>query len=192
MAERRENSQWLPGGLAEVRSSRAASANAPAESAATTRASAAGPGLTGYLIDAGVHYPYQLVAMDGRRGWVSAGSKRRVAADAEGVDFVLNARTDAFVKGRDRDPGGRRRDRIVIHVMRPAFLDRAAAVEDHDAVAKLQYLVETVRGVKRGKLFVRNRFTHLPGDERSVAAPSVPHSVPAAAKPKPLESTFAK
>lgn len=26
-------------------------------------ASAAGPGLTGYLIDAGVHYPYQLVAM---------------------------------------------------------------------------------------------------------------------------------
>ena len=28
----------------------------------------------------------------------------RVAAQ-EGVDFVLNARTDAFVRGRDRDPG---------------------------------------------------------------------------------------
>ena len=27
------------------------------------------------------------------------------AADAEGVDFVLNARTDAFVLGRDRDQG---------------------------------------------------------------------------------------
>lgn len=35
------------------------------------------------------------------------------------------------------------------------------------------------------------RFTHLPGDERSVATPSTPHSVPAAAKPKPLVSTFA-
>ena len=27
------------------------------------------------------------------------------AADDEGVDFVLNARTDAFARGRDRDPG---------------------------------------------------------------------------------------
>ncbi|MEC5181752.1 isocitrate lyase/PEP mutase family protein [Arthrobacter sp. CG_A4] len=26
------------------------------------------------------------------------------AAEAEGIDFVLNARTDAFVKGQDRDP----------------------------------------------------------------------------------------
>jgi hypothetical protein len=39
------------------------------------------------------------------------------------------------------------------------------------------------------------RFTHLPGDDqaqRSAAAPSVPHSVPAAPKHKPLVSTFAQ
>jgi hypothetical protein len=39
------------------------------------------------------------------------------------------------------------------------------------------------------------RFTHLPGNEqsqRTVAQPAAPHSVPAAPKQKPLESTFAK
>lgn len=38
------------------------------------------------------------------------------------------------------------------------------------------------------------RFTHLPEDEtqRSVSTPPVPHSVPAAPKHRPLESTFAK
>jgi hypothetical protein len=39
------------------------------------------------------------------------------------------------------------------------------------------------------------RFTHLPGNDqagRNAATPSVPHSVPAAPKHKPLESTFAR
>ena len=48
----------------------------------------------------------------------------RVAAD-EGVDFVLNARTDAFVKGRDRDPA----DNLAEAVQRgKAFLDAGAPV----------------------------------------------------------------
>ncbi len=48
------------------------------------------------------------------------------AAEAEGVpDFVLNARTDAFVKGRDRDPG----DVLADAVERGrAFLDAGAPV----------------------------------------------------------------
>lgn len=51
-------------------------------------ASAAGPGLTGYLIDAGVHYPYQLVAMGLYcgfaclvLGYVSRAVRRRNALD---------------------------------------------------------------------------------------------------------------
>ena len=48
----------------------------------------------------------------------------RVAAD-EGVDFVLNARTDAFVQGRDRDPA----DNLAEAVQRGrAFLDAGAPV----------------------------------------------------------------
>ncbi len=46
-------------------------------------------------------------------------------ADAEGVDFVLNARTDAFVKGRDRDQA----DVLADAVERgKAFLDAGAQV----------------------------------------------------------------
>ncbi|MCO5164521.1 MAG: MFS transporter [Mesorhizobium sp.] len=51
-------------------------------------ASAAGPGLTGYLIDAGVPYPHQLVAMglycgvaSGVLGYVSSRVRRRTALD---------------------------------------------------------------------------------------------------------------
>jgi hypothetical protein len=39
------------------------------------------------------------------------------------------------------------------------------------------------------------RFTHLPEDDqaqRRASTPSAPHSVTAAPKPRPLESTFAK
>jgi 2-methylisocitrate lyase-like PEP mutase family enzyme len=46
-------------------------------------------------------------------------------AEEEGVDFVLNARTDAFVKGRDRDPA----DVLADAVERGrAFLDAGAPV----------------------------------------------------------------
>ncbi|MFC7494961.1 MULTISPECIES: isocitrate lyase/PEP mutase family protein [unclassified Nocardioides] len=46
-------------------------------------------------------------------------------AEEEGVDFVLNARTDAFVKGRDRD----RRDVLADAIERGrAFLDAGAPV----------------------------------------------------------------
>jgi 2-methylisocitrate lyase-like PEP mutase family enzyme len=48
----------------------------------------------------------------------------RVAAD-EGVDFVLNARTDAFVLGRDRDPADVMADAIQ---RGKAFLDAGAPV----------------------------------------------------------------
>ena len=47
------------------------------------------------------------------------------AAEQEGVDFVLNARTDAFPKGRDRDPA----DVLADAVERgKAFLDAGAPV----------------------------------------------------------------
>ena len=46
-------------------------------------------------------------------------------AEAEGVDFVLNARTDAFLRGRDRDPG----DVLADAVERGrAYLDAGAPV----------------------------------------------------------------
>ncbi|HEY0949594.1 isocitrate lyase/phosphoenolpyruvate mutase family protein [Nocardioides sp.] len=46
-------------------------------------------------------------------------------AEQEGVDFVLNARTDAFVKGRDRDP----QDVLADAIERgKAFLDAGAPV----------------------------------------------------------------
>ena len=48
----------------------------------------------------------------------------RVAAD-EGVDFVLNARTDAFVLGRDRDPAAVLADAVE---RGKAFLDAGAPV----------------------------------------------------------------
>ena len=47
------------------------------------------------------------------------------AADQEGVDFVLNARTDAFVKGRDRDQGEVLADAVE---RGRAFLDAGAPV----------------------------------------------------------------
>jgi 2-methylisocitrate lyase-like PEP mutase family enzyme len=47
------------------------------------------------------------------------------AAEQEGVDFVLNARTDAFVKGRDRDRGEVLADAVE---RGKAFLDAGAPV----------------------------------------------------------------
>lgn len=45
------------------------------------------------------------------------------AAEAEGIDFVLNARTDAFLKGKDRDPGAVLADAVE---RGRAFLDAGA------------------------------------------------------------------
>lgn len=47
------------------------------------------------------------------------------AAEAEGIDFVLNARTDAFVLGRDRDPSDVMDDAVE---RGRAFLDAGAPV----------------------------------------------------------------
>ncbi len=57
----------------------------------------------------------------------AAGNVEKImkAAEQEGVDFVLNARTDAFPKGRDRDPA----DVLADAVERgKAFLDAGAPV----------------------------------------------------------------
>jgi 2-methylisocitrate lyase-like PEP mutase family enzyme len=62
------------------------------------------------------------------------------AAEAEGVDFVLNARTDAFVRARDRDPAASLADAVE---RGRAFLDAGAPVVfvparlDEDQVATL-------------------------------------------------------
>lgn len=57
----------------------------------------------------------------------AAGNVEKImrAAEAEGVDFVLNARTDAFVKGRDRD-----QDEVLADAIErgKAFLDAGAPV----------------------------------------------------------------
>jgi len=62
------------------------------------------------------------------------------AAEAEGVEFVLNARTDAFVKGGDRDPAASLADAVE---RGKAYLDAGAPVVfvpgplDEDAVKTL-------------------------------------------------------
>ena len=45
---------------------------------------------------------------------VAAVSAAVNAGDAEGIRFVLNARTDAFLKARDRDPEAGLVDRIAL------------------------------------------------------------------------------
>jgi 2-methylisocitrate lyase-like PEP mutase family enzyme len=74
-------------------------------------------------------------------------------AEQEGVDFVLNARTDAFVKGRDRDP----QEVLADAVERGrAYLDAGAPVVfvparlDEQQVATLTALQELVEEVHRG------------------------------------------
>ncbi|MGB0100560.1 MAG: isocitrate lyase/phosphoenolpyruvate mutase family protein, partial [Nocardioides sp.] len=62
-------------------------------------------------------------------------------AEQEGVDFVLNARTDAFVKGRDRDPAEVLADAIE---RGRAFLDAGAPVVFVPAILDEEQVAEIV------------------------------------------------
>ena len=66
-------------------------------------------------------------------------------AQAEGVDFVLNARTDAFVKGRDRDPAESLADAIE---RGRAYLDAGAPVVFVPASLDEEQIDDARRGLR--------------------------------------------
>jgi 2-methylisocitrate lyase-like PEP mutase family enzyme len=72
----------------------------------------------------------------------------RVAAE-EGVDFVLNARTDAFVLGRDRDPSDVMDDAVE---RGRAFLDAGAPVVFVPAVLSEEQVTTLVEAFGRQRL----------------------------------------
>ena len=75
------------------------------------------------------------------------------AAEAEGVDFVLNARTDAFLKGRDRDPAEVLADAIE---RGRAFLDAGAPVVFVPGLLDEPTVTALVEGIGWNKVSVIN------------------------------------
>ena len=77
----------------------------------------------------------------------AAGNVEKImkAAEQEGVDFVLNARTDAFVKGRDRDQAEVLADAVE---RGKAFLDAGAPVVFVPAKLDEAQVVDPGRGLR--------------------------------------------
>ncbi|MET3920058.1 isocitrate lyase/phosphoenolpyruvate mutase family protein [Arthrobacter sp. UYEF20] len=75
------------------------------------------------------------------------------AADAEGIDFVLNARTDAFVKGKDRDPSAVLADAIE---RGRAFLDVGATAVFVPGLLDEATVTALVEGIGWNKISVIN------------------------------------
>jgi 2-methylisocitrate lyase-like PEP mutase family enzyme len=73
------------------------------------------------------------------------------AGEAEGVDFVLNARTDAFVRAGDRPVAGSIADAIE---RGRAFLDAGAACVFVPGVLDADVTEQLVAGIGRGKISV--------------------------------------
>ncbi|MFE4230289.1 isocitrate lyase/phosphoenolpyruvate mutase family protein [Arthrobacter sp. NPDC056886] len=75
------------------------------------------------------------------------------AAKAEGIDFVLNARTDAFLKGKDRDPAAVLADAIE---RGRAFLDVGAATVFVPGLLDEATVTALVEGIGWNKVSVIN------------------------------------
>lgn len=75
------------------------------------------------------------------------------AAQAEGIDFVLNARTDAFLKGKDRDPAAVRADAIE---RGRAFLDVGATTIFVPGLLDQDTVTALVDGIGWNKVSVIN------------------------------------
>ncbi|MGY2743523.1 isocitrate lyase/PEP mutase family protein [Pseudarthrobacter sp. O4] len=75
------------------------------------------------------------------------------AAEAEGIDFVLNARTDAFLKGKDRDPSAVLADAIE---RGRAFLDVGATTVFVPGLLDEATVTALVEGIGWNKISVIN------------------------------------
>lgn len=75
------------------------------------------------------------------------------AAEAEGIDFVLNARTDAFLKGKDRDPSAVLADAIE---RGRAFLDVGATTVFVPGLLDEPTVTALVEGIGWNKVSVIN------------------------------------
>ncbi|MBP1137429.1 2-methylisocitrate lyase-like PEP mutase family enzyme [Arthrobacter sp. PvP023] len=75
------------------------------------------------------------------------------AGQAEGIDFVLNARTDAFLKGKDRDPADVLADAIE---RGRAFLDVGATTVFVPGLLDEPTVAALVEGIGRNKVSVIN------------------------------------
>lgn len=75
------------------------------------------------------------------------------AAEAEGIDFVLNARTDAFLKGKDRDPAAVLADAIE---RGRAFLDAGATTVFVPGLLDEATVAALVEGIGWNKVSVIN------------------------------------
>ena len=75
------------------------------------------------------------------------------AASTEGIDFVLNARTDAFLKGKDRDPGEVLADAIA---RGRAFLDVGATTVFVPGLLDEPTVTALVEGIGWNKVSVIN------------------------------------
>jgi 2-methylisocitrate lyase-like PEP mutase family enzyme len=75
------------------------------------------------------------------------------AAEAEGIDFVLNARTDAFLKGKDRDPSAVLADAIE---RGRAFLDVGATAVFVPGLLDEPTVTALVEGIGWNKVSVIN------------------------------------
>ncbi len=87
------------------------------------------------------------------------------AGEAEGVPFVLNARTDAFLRAGDRDRGAVVADAIE---RGRAFLDAGAACVFVPGLLDEPTVVELVAGIGERRVSVIN----VPGSLRSSGWPS--------------------
>jgi 2-methylisocitrate lyase-like PEP mutase family enzyme len=81
------------------------------------------------------------------------------AASTEGIDFVLNARTDAFLKGKDRDPGEVLADAIA---RGKAFLDVGATTVFVPGLLDEPTVTALVEGIGWNKVSVINVPGSLP------------------------------
>jgi 2-methylisocitrate lyase-like PEP mutase family enzyme len=75
------------------------------------------------------------------------------AAEAEGIDFVLNARTDAFLKGKDRDPSAVLADAVE---RGRAFLEVGATTVFVPGLLDEATVTALVEGIGRNKVSVIN------------------------------------